>query len=33
MKNILLSKLTPENKAKIRDSQADRKALGEAVEV
>ena len=33
MKKILLSKLTPENKQKIRDSQADQKVLGNWVEV
>ena len=33
MKKILLSKLTPETKQKIRDSQADQKVLGNWVEV
>ena len=33
MKKILLSKLTPETKQKIRDSQADKKVLGNWVEV
>ena len=33
MKKILLSKLTPETKEKIRDSQADQKVLGNWVEV
>ena len=33
MKKILLSKLTPETKQKIRDSQADKKVLGNCVEV
>ena len=33
MKKILLSKLTPETNQKIRDSQADKKALGNWVEV
>ena len=33
MKTILLSKLTPETKQKIRDSQADQKVLGNWVEV
>ena len=33
MKNILLSKLTPETKQTIRDSQADKKVLGNWVEV
>ena len=33
MKRILLSKLTPETKQKIRDSQADQKVLGKWVEV
>ena len=33
MKEILLSKLTPETKQKIRDSQADQKVLGNWVEV
>ena len=32
MKNILLSKLTPETKVNIRDSQADKKVLGQWVE-
>ena len=33
IKKILLSKLTPETKQKIRDSQADKKVLGNWVEV
>ena len=33
MKKILLSKLTPETKQKIRDSQADKEVLGNCVEV
>ena len=33
MKKILLSKLTPETKQKIRDSQADKKVLGNCVKV